>query len=73
MERINGLFGLAVLSSPLWLIIILLFVTIFVAIKLAKHFKGVSARIGVSAGVFMLVFVVLFGDEIIGKLYFEHL
>ena len=73
MERINGLFGLAVLSSPLWLFLIVIPITTWVAIKLAKHFKSVSTRIGVSAGVFMLVFFTLFGDEIIGKLYFEHL
>ena len=73
MNLINGLLGLAVLSSPLWLFLIVIPFTTWVVIKLAKHFKGVSARIGVSVGVFMLVFFTLFGDEIIGKLYFEHL
>jgi len=73
MELINGLLGFAVLTSPLWLIVILLPVSIWVAIKIAKRFKKISAKLASAFSVFLLVFLVIFADEIVGKMYLDHL
>jgi len=73
MDLINVLLGFAVLSSPLWLILILLPLSVWAAIKIAKRFKAISAKLASALSVFLLVFLVLFADEIVGKKYLEHL
>jgi len=73
MELINELLGFAVLSGPLWLIVILLPVSIWVAVKVAKHFKSIGARLASGLSIFLLVFLMPFGDEIVGKMYLDHL
>jgi len=73
MDLIKGLLGFAVLTSPLWLIVILLPVTIWVAIKIAKRFEKTNAKLASACSVFLLVLLVLFADEIVGKMYFDHL
>ncbi len=73
MELINVLLGFVVLTIPLWLIVILLPVSIWVAVKVAKRFKNIGVRLASGLSVFLLVFLVLFGDEIAGKMYLDHL
>ena len=73
MKLLNDLLGLAVLTSPLWLILILIPVAIWIAVKVAKRAGGVSARIAVGVLVFVLIVLAPFADQIIGRIYFNHL
>lgn len=73
MELLNLLLGFAVLSGPLWLILILLPVSIWFAVKVAKRFKQRSAKLGIGLLVFLLVILAPFADEIAGKIYFNRL
>lgn len=73
MQLIDALLGFAVLTGPLWLILVLLPVSIWIAIKIAKRFKQKSAKIAVGLGTFVLVFFAPFADGIVGKIYFNHL
>lgn len=45
MKWLNELLGFAVLTGPLWLLLILLPVSIWIAIKIAKRFKQRSAKL----------------------------
>jgi len=65
--------GFAVLTGPLWLILILLLVSIWIVVKVAKRFKPGSTRLAGGAGIFLLLFCLPFGDEIIGRIYFNYL
>lgn len=69
----NGLLGFAVLTGPLWLILILLPVSIWIAVKVAKRFKQRSAKLTGGLGIFLLVFFLPFSDEIAGRIYFNYL
>lgn len=73
MKPINELLGFAVLTSPLWLILIVLVASIWIARKAAKRFTSRSTRFAVAVGVFLLVFCVPFADEIAGRIYLNHL
>lgn len=73
MKLLNELLGFAVLTGPLWLILILLPIAIWIAVKATKRFKRGSAKIAVGLLVFLLVFFVPFGDEIAGRIYLSHL
>jgi len=73
MKVFDGLLGLAVLTSPLWLILILLPVSIWIAVKVARRFKRTSVRFVGGIGIFLLVFLAPFVDEIVGRMYFDHL
>lgn len=73
MQLIDALLGFAVLTGPLWLILILLPVSIWIAFKIAKRFKQRSAKVAVGLGTFVLVFFAPFADGIVGKIYFNHL
>lgn len=73
MNFLDPLFGFAVLTGPLWLILILLPVSIWIAVKVAKRFKQRSAKLGIGLLVFVLVFFVPFADEIAGRIYFNYL
>ncbi len=73
MKLINEFLGFAVLTSPLWLIFILLPVSIWIAVKVAKRFKRMSARFAGGAVIFFLVFLAPFADEVVGRMYFNHL
>lgn len=69
----NELLGFAVLTGPLWLILILLLVSIWIAGKITKHFKiGITRLVG-STGVILLLLALPFGDEIAGRIYLSHL
>lgn len=73
MKWLNELLGFAVLTGPLWLILILFPVSIWIAIKLAKRFTQRAVKIAIGIGVFLLVFIAPFADEIAGRIYFNHL
>jgi hypothetical protein len=73
MNFLNALLGFAVLTGPLWLILIVLAIAIWIAMKVAKRFERRSARIAVGVLVFLLVFIVPFADEIAGRFYLRHL
>jgi hypothetical protein len=70
---VDALIGLAVLTGPLWLILILLPVCIWIAYKVAKRFKSGATRITGGIGIFLLLFALPFGDEIAGRIYFNYL
>ena len=70
---LNELLGFVVLTSPLWLILILLLVCGLIAYVIAKRFKARSARVVVGLISFLLVFMVPFGDEIVGRVYLSYL
>jgi hypothetical protein len=69
----NELLGFAVLTGPLWLIILLLPVCIWIAIKIARRFKPGAARFTGGIGIFLFLFLLPFGDEIAGRIYLSHL
>ncbi|MGA8051865.1 MAG: hypothetical protein WCA09_16920 [Burkholderiales bacterium] len=73
MKLLNDLLGLAVLTSPLWLIVISLVIGIWIAIVAAKHFKFTGRKVTAGAGVVVVIFLALFGDEIAGRVYLGHL
>jgi hypothetical protein len=73
MKFFDTVLGFAVLSGPLWLILILLPVCIWLAVKIAKRFKPGVARIAGGVGIFLLLFALPFGDEIAGRVYFNYL
>mgnify|MGYP001612084563 CR=1 FL=1 len=62
MNFFDPLLGFAVLTGPLWLILILLPVSIWIAAKFAG-----------GLGIFLLVFLLPFADEIAGRIYFNTL
>ena len=73
MKLLTDLLGLAVLTSPLWLIVILIPVAIWIAVKVAKRAGGVGARIGVGILSFVIVVLAPFADQIIGRMFLNHL
>ncbi len=73
MEILNPFLGFAVLTGPLWLILILLPVSIWIAVKIARRFKQRGAKLVGGLAIFLLVFLVPFGDEIAGRIYHSYL
>jgi hypothetical protein len=73
MKLLNELLGFVVLTGPLFLIIAWLPVCIWIAVKMAKRFKRGSAKLASGLGVFVLVFLAPFADEIAGHFYLKNL
>ncbi len=73
MDLIKALLGLAVLSSPLWLILILLPVSLWIAVKVAKRFKSAAVRLTGGVIIFLALFFLPFADELAGRIYFNYL
>lgn len=69
----NQLLGFVVLTGPLWLILILLPVSIWIAIKFTKRFKSGGAKFAGGLGIFVLAFLLPFADEIVGRLFLNVL
>jgi hypothetical protein len=69
----SQLLGFAVLTGPLWLILILLAVGVWLAAKAAKFFQRRAAKIVVGVIVFLLIVFVPFGDEAASKAYLIYL
>ena len=73
MNFFNALLGFAVLTGPLWLILIILAIAIWIALRAAKRFELRSAKIAIGLLVFLLIFVVAFADEFAGRAYLSYL
>jgi len=73
MKWLNELLGFAALSAGYLVLLAWLPIAIWVAVKLAKRFKSRATRIAGGLGLFLLFFVLPFGDEIAGKFYLAHL
>ena len=73
MKLLNDFLGLAVLTSPLWLIVLALVIGIWIAIVAAKQFKSTGRKVTAGAGVVVVIFLALFGDELAGRVYLRHL
>ncbi|MDO8705084.1 MAG: hypothetical protein Q7J84_09085 [Sulfuricaulis sp.] len=73
MKFFDTLLGFAVLTGPLWLILLALLLGIGIAVLLAKRLKRKPAKFVGAVGVFLILFLLLFGDEIAGRIYLNHL
>lgn len=73
MKFFNELLGFVVLTSPFWLILISLVMGIWIVLKVSKRFTSGGTKLAAGIGIFALIFLVLFGDEIAGRIYFNHL
>jgi len=73
MDLLKALLGFVVLTGPLWLILILLPVSLWIAVKVSKRFKPGGVRLAGGLGIFLLAFLLPFADEIAGRVYFSHL
>ena len=73
MKLLNELLGFAVLTGPLWLILIILLLGIVIILKIGNRFKTGGAKLAISGGIFLLIFVILFGDAIVGRIYLNYL
>jgi hypothetical protein len=73
MNLIDQILGLAVLTSPLWLFVLLLIASVWIGFKVSNRFRSGTAKAAAGLGVATLVLVVPFGDEIVGRLYLDHL
>ncbi len=71
----DAVLGFAVLTGPLWLILILLIVAGWGARKVMMHFNfgEHGIRMVIRTGTFLLIFLVSFGDEIAGRIYHNYL
>ena len=69
----NELLGFAVLSGPLFLILLWLPAAIWIAFKISKRFTQPGKKVAAGIGVFILTFLLPFADEIAGTIYFNHL
>jgi hypothetical protein len=70
------LLGFIVLTGPLFLIILWVPVSIWLAVKVSrKAIKGKNLPLKIAGGlmIFLLTFILPFGDEIAGRIYFGHL
>jgi len=73
MKWLNELLGFAALSAGYLLLLAWLPVAIWIAVKLTKRFKSRATKIAGGVGLFLLFFVLPFGDEIAGRMYFNYL
>ncbi|MEW6332307.1 MAG: hypothetical protein AB1560_12690 [Pseudomonadota bacterium] len=73
MKSLEGLLGFAVLTGPMWLILLTLLIGIGIAVVVAKRLKQKSGKFVGIVGVFLILFLLLFGDEMAGKVYFNYL
>lgn len=69
----KGLLGFAVLTGPLWLILLALILGLWAAFVVAKRFASGGAKVATGIGILALAFLVLFGDELAGRAYLNYL
>lgn len=69
----NELLGFIVLSGPLFLIVIFAVVAIIITLILRKKVTGTKKRLLGGLSVFGIALFLLFGDEMIGKMYLGYL
>lgn len=73
MKLLEGLFGFAAFSIGYLLILAWLPVAIWIAWRLTKRYTQKSAKLAVGFGVFLLLFFLPFADELMGRVYLNHL
>lgn len=73
MELIKELLGFMVLSGPLIIIVPWLILSIWISRKVVKRIERPGAKRATGIGIFLLVFLVPFADEIAGRIYLSHL
>lgn len=73
MQFFNFLMGMLVLTSPLWFLVLMVPVAIGIAVVVAKRVRRPGARLPVGLGVFVLVYVLPWSDEIAGRIYLNYL
>ena len=69
----KGLLGFAVLTGPLWLIVLLLIFGIWLAFKIAKRFTSAPTKVAAGIGIVAVVLILPFADEIAGRVYLNYL
>ena len=67
------LLGFMVLTGPLWVILVLLTVAIWLAGKATKRVQGPSKKTGIKILVFLTLLLFLLGDEMVGRIYLNYL
>ena len=67
--------GFIVLTGPLFLIVLWVPVSILISIWASKRFikKGLPLKIALGLIVFTIVLVIPIADEIVGRIYFNHI
>jgi len=73
MDLINQLMGVVVLTSPMWLMILLFIAAVWIGSKASERFRSRAARTAAGCAVAGLVLIAPFGDEILGHVYFQYL
>lgn len=68
----DELLGFIVLSGPIFLILLFLLVTIAMVIAL-KRFSSAKKKMFGAIGIFTVSLILLFGDEVTGKIYLNYL
>jgi len=69
----KDIIGLAVLTSPLFLVVPWLVVAVLVAVKAAQLPKMRVAKLAAGAATLVVIFLLPFSDGIAGRIYFNHL
>jgi len=69
----KDIIGLAVLTSPLFLVVPWLMVAVFVAMKAAQVPKFRATKLTAGAATLVVVFLLPFSDDIAGRIYLKHL
>lgn len=73
MKPLNEILGFGVLTSPLWLLVILLVASIGVGFMVGVRFRKPAARLGIGFLSFVIVWLLAFGDEIAGRVFLGNL
>jgi hypothetical protein len=73
MDIVNNLLGFAVLTSPLWLLAIMVPLALWIGNTTAKKFGRRSAKSAIALLTFLFVLFVPFSDEIAGSFYFKYI
>ncbi|MDH5191907.1 MAG: hypothetical protein OEW89_11750 [Gammaproteobacteria bacterium] len=73
MEWLNEILGFVVLSGPLVVLVIWLPVSLLIAVKLGKRFRGAGIKVIGGLVIFAIAFILPFADEIAGRVYLNYL
>jgi len=65
--------GFAVLTGPLWVLLILLPLSIWFAVRVSRRFQAGLARRVKGVGIFLAVLFLPFADAIVARAYFGYL
>ena len=73
MEWLTEILGFVVLTGPLVAILIWLPISLLIAVKLGKRFRGAGVKAVGGLVIFAIAFLLPFVDEIAGRVYLKHL